>query len=143
GSLDEELILGESFVAHVGERDGRRLGSYGRQLQARAVGDEQIRELAAELVLREMAEEGCRDPEARQRSCRVEGATTRGGALRPVAVVDHVDQRLAADDDHGGISPEPRAIMRDFTVCTWEGERSPSRRRKRTPAAVRPIAAGS
>ena len=112
-------------------------------LRARHREAAEVARRAAELVLRKVAEKCGGYTQSRQRPRGVERTAAWRGALRSVAVVDHVDQRLAADDDHGGISPEPRAIMRDFTVCTWEGERSPSRRRKRTPAAVRPIAAGS
>src|SRR3989441_4852161 len=102
-----------------------------------------------------MAEKGGRHTKSGESASGVEWTAPRSGALRSVAVVDHVDQRFAAYDDHGApprpsppggdgrISPEPRVIIRVRTVWTCDGERSPSRRRKSTAAAVRPISPGS
>src|SRR5256885_15773018 len=54
-----------------------------------------------------------------------------------------VDEGLTADDDHGPISPEPRAIRRVGMTRCAVGDWPPSRRRKSSSAAAVPIAAGS
>ena len=52
GSLDEELVLGEAFVVDIGHRDGGGIGPDARQLEARAIGHQQVGEPASENVIR-------------------------------------------------------------------------------------------
>src|SRR5216683_1795018 len=142
-ALDEKLIFGQSGAIDLGNRNGRRFRAHARQFEAGPVGDQQVSQLAAEYVVRKAAEKGGRHAEPGERPGGVEGPSTGHAALRAVSVVDHVDQGLATDDDQGRISPEPRVIIRVRTTWCSDGDRSPSRRRKSTSAAVRPMAAGS
>src|SRR5439155_19669943 len=99
-AFDQELILREALAIDLRNGDRRLLMTDGRQLQARAVRDQQVRELAPEIIVGEVAEEGGRNPESGQRPRRVERTAAGCGALSAVAVADDVDQRLTADDDH-------------------------------------------
>src|SRR4029077_16320028 len=94
-------------------------------------------------IVRKVAQKSGGHSEPGQRPRGVERTSAGHAALRAVSVVDHIDQGLATDDDHGRISPEPRVIIVVRTTWCSDGERSPSRRRKSTSAAVRPLAAGS
>ena len=114
--MDQKLILGESGAVDVGDGDGGGFRSDARQLEAGAVRDQQVRQLAAEDIVGDAAQKCCRHSQPCQRARRVERPPAGDGALRAVVVVDDVDQRLAADDDHGRISPEPRVIIRVRTT---------------------------
>src|SRR5229473_3014179 len=141
--VDKELVFSEAGVVDFGDSNGRRFRADARQLEAGPVGDQQVSQLATEGIVGKVAEKSCRHPEPGQRPRGVEGTSARDHALGAVSVVDHVDQGLATHDDHGRISPEPRVIIRVGTTWCSDGDRSPSRRRNRTSAAVRPMAAGS
>ena len=110
--MDEELVLGEAFAVHVSHRDGGGFRTNTRELEARAIGQEQVGKLASENVFREPAQESCRHPEPGERSRGVERSSAGRSLLGAVPIGDHVDQRLAANDYHGGISPEPLVIIR-------------------------------
>ena len=108
GALDQELVFGEAFRIDVGHRDRGRLRSEAGQVEAHPVRGQPAAELLTERVFRQAPEEGGGHAETGQGARRVERTSARRRELRAVFVVDHVDQRFAADDYHGRISPEPR-----------------------------------
>src|SRR5436189_830680 len=83
------------------------------------------------------AEDGIRDTSVTGvQTCALPIWPTAGHRTEQTVVVDEVDERLAADDDHearsvGLISPDPRGISVTGTMWWTEGDASPSRRRKR------------
>src|SRR5439155_18592851 len=86
-------------------------------------------------------------PEPAERDRRVERPSARHCAQHS-PLLDEIDECLAADDDHGArpfglISPEPRAIKVTGKPSCTDCEPSPSSRRNKSSAALRPSACGS
>src|SRR2546423_10009877 len=124
------------------DRQRGGLRSEAGQGEVDAIRAEQIAQLLAKGIARQVPKELHRDAESRHRSRSREGATP-GGVRASEMSRNAVDEGLTADDDHGPISPEPRAIRRVGMTRCAVGDWSPSRRRKSSSAAAVPIAAGS
>ena len=132
-------------LIHDGYRRRGIARSHQRQVDARV--SQQSSEDASVVVPGKRSEVGDWKPEPAERDRRVERPTARHWAQH-ASFLDEIDKCLAGDDNHaarpfGVISPEPRAIsVTGKTSCT-DGEASPSSRRNKSSAAVRPSACGS
>src|SRR5919201_2545441 len=131
--VEGELVVPVAVMVHDRAGRGRVRPSHERRVDAGL--DELLREHLPVRVAGDDAEETDRDVEPAEGDRGVERASAGHWAQQSV-VLDEIDERLAADDDHegaglvGGISPDPRAINVTGMTRWTAGAVSPSRRRK-------------